>query len=185
MSYVDKNKEIYETINDSLNETVMLAQEVTHTISTQGEVINKSHQELKGIDEYTKVSYKTVKIMNSTIYRWWMWISEMGNNVTNHISTHINSHIPNVFNNTLDNDNDTVVNIDKKEANNTYTNSSSSSKNDNTIINIDYLETLKEISITIGDELDKQCLQYHDIQNMTDKIETRISKTNKISKKMC
>ena len=166
----------------------MLAQEVTHTISTQGEVINKSHQELKGMDEHTKVSYKTVKIMNSTIYRWWMWISEMGNNVTNHISTHIsthiNSHIPNVFNNTLDNDNYTDVNIDKIKENNTYTDSSSS-KNDNTLINIDHLEKLREISITIGEELDKQCLQYQDIQNMTDKIETRISKTNKISKKMC
>jgi len=102
MSYVDKNKEIYETINHSLNETVMLAQQVTHTISTQGDVINKSHQELKGMDEHTKVSYKTVKMMNSTIYRWWMWLSEIGNSVTNHISTNINTHIPKVFNNTLD-----------------------------------------------------------------------------------
>lgn len=186
MEKLEKPENIYQSINTSLSETVELAQEISTTLSLQGEQISNQYQEVTAIDQHSKIAHKKVKMMNSVLYRWWTWLAEIGTNVTTTISngvTSLSKSEPETECKTKTEIKIGKINNEKLES--TSNNDPSRENNCLDDDNIKNLNILKQISLSIGEELDMQCKKYSEIHEITENSSARIDKTCKISNKMC
>ena len=195
MSNNFKNININEFVNNKLEETVEIAKTLAITLDEQGDQINNTQNQINLINNDTKSSLKTIKKMNSSFYRWWSWLVDLGTEISTSISNTLptisNNNVANTSNNNTTNNNTANNNTaNNNTANNTATNNISNNNTaNNNIYDIDNpaynnLEILKELSINIGTKLTEQCNNYTEISELVDINRDRIKKCNSIAKKI-
>lgn len=190
-----KNINIEEYVDKELEETVEIAKNLAITLEKQGESINNSHRNIKEINENSQNSLTTVKMMNSSLYRWWIWLVNLGRQTTNTIH--------NLFPKSNNDDQSTILtikdSIDPYEQNQNPETLGSLSSHishntciiDNKTNNIEKhipvpknLSLLKELSLNIDHNLSRQCQQYDDITQLTEQNNDRFKTISKIIKKI-
>ena len=62
-------------INSKLDNTVDLSNTILTHLDIQNESIINSLEKSKGLNNTSKDSYKTIKSIYSTSYRWWLWFT--------------------------------------------------------------------------------------------------------------
>ena len=170
MDKTDEENQVNELINKELLNTISLAKSLATTLDEQGDHITNSHQTLNQIEDDSKLSLKTVRMMDSRFYRWWIWLVDIGNTVTNNITS---SFV------TTQNLPSEIIQVPL----NPKTIHKPNSQNEITDISHN-LEILKEISLNINDELTNHCQKYEEIYKLTEKNRERLNHSSQIANKM-
>lgn len=141
-------------INQSLSESLSVANEIAGCLTHQGEAINHSIQLSDDIQHHTQEAYQTIRSMESTPYRLWLWIVKKVRRLGELVPV-LNSETR-----TGETSNH-IINLEQPSSN---TSNVEQVNLDNASETLHQLDRLKDVSLTIGQSLSEQISHIDQLQ---------------------